>query len=146
MKYSKKFNNTYDFYYNWVFPSNFIELFENVDIKFSKNGVSAKQAFYEYESNGYLLDTTEPKILGKLLAAKSQVNLMIKLWAEGLVECTLMPYEFSKKILECNKKELLQMGAKKEKIDKFFNIVTIEEELHLPQWVVNGTLSYRKKL
>jgi hypothetical protein len=51
-------------------------------IIYDKNGVSGKEAFYKWDSNGKILPTKHPNILHTLLKTKGSVNLHIKMYAE----------------------------------------------------------------
>lgn len=51
-------------------------------IIYDKNGVSGKEAFYKWDSNGKILPTKHPNLLHTLLKTKGSVNLHIKMYAE----------------------------------------------------------------
>ncbi len=51
-------------------------------IVYDKNGVTGKEAFYKWDSNGKILPTKHPNILHTLLKTKGSVNLHIKMYAE----------------------------------------------------------------
>lgn len=51
-------------------------------IVYDKNGVSGKEAFYKFDSNGKILPTKHPNLLHTLLKTKGSVNLHIKMYAE----------------------------------------------------------------
>jgi len=51
-------------------------------IVYDINGVTGKEAFYKWDSNGKILPTKHPNILHTLLKTKGSVNLHIKMYAE----------------------------------------------------------------
>lgn len=51
-------------------------------IVYNKNGVTGKEAFYKWDSNGTILPTKHPNLLHTLLKTKGSVNLHIKMYAE----------------------------------------------------------------
>lgn len=108
MKYSKKFEDDYTWYIsvsnklnfdgcNHYFNKKGIDLIQ-LDI----NGVSAKQSFYMYDSQGIILPTSEPEELKKLLKTKGSVNLHIKMYAEDRAKGYLPKVEFEKIYKELN--------------------------------------------
>jgi len=51
-------------------------------IVYDKKGVTGKEAFYKWDSNGKILPTKHPNLLHTLLKTKGSVNLHIKMYAE----------------------------------------------------------------
>ena len=51
-------------------------------VVYSKDGVSGKEAFYRWDSNGKILPTKHPNLLHSLLKTKGSVNLHIKMFAQ----------------------------------------------------------------
>lgn len=66
---------------------------ENI-IMYNKNGVSGKEAFYYWDSNGQIKSTKHPNLLLTLLKIKGSVNLHIKMYAEDRAECNWGSLEF----------------------------------------------------
>src|SRR5690348_16365156 len=102
MKYSKRFERDYDFYIkNLDFfdfcgkkDSEFVDKNGNSLVVFDDDGVSAKEAFYGYESFGKILKTKEADLLLRLHKCKASINLHIEMWSEGRAEGTLPRIEF----------------------------------------------------
>ena len=96
---SNKYNLNFERDYNWYLSV--IDVFnfdgtneylnkrgENI-IQFDENGASAKESFFQYDTNGKILPTKEPEILHSILKAKGSVNLHIKMYAEDRANGTL---------------------------------------------------------
>ena len=64
-------------------------------IVYDKNGVSGKEAFYRWDSNGKILPTKHPNLLHSLLLTKGSVNLHIKIYAEDRAKGILPEIEFN---------------------------------------------------
>jgi hypothetical protein len=89
MKYSQNFEKAYNFYHSNMDEFTFCgaSLSETTHTAiFSKDGVSAKEAFYSIESFGKNIPTYESELLNRLLMCKAGVNFNIKYWAEGVAE------------------------------------------------------------
>lgn len=94
MKYNKSFERDFDFYSKCISTGNFMFAGERVIYdRFSNDGVSAKEAFYQIDTFGKSPNCYEPGIVESLLTAKKGINLQIKQWAEGMAELTLLPKE-----------------------------------------------------
>jgi len=63
-------------------------------ILFDKNGVSGKEAFFQWDSNGKILPTKHPNLLHKLLKTKGSVNLHIKMYSEDRAKGLFTLIEF----------------------------------------------------
>jgi len=63
-------------------------------IKHSNRGVSGIEAFFQYDSNGKVVETKHPNILHTLLKTKGSVNLHIKMYAEDRAACNFSKIEF----------------------------------------------------
>ncbi len=91
-KYSANFNRDFNWYLS---VRNFFDFSGAIPDKivFDKSGITGKQAFLKYDSEGKLLPTKHPTMLAKLILLKGGVNLHIKMYAEdrasglfGLIE------------------------------------------------------------
>jgi hypothetical protein len=63
-------------------------------IKYDKNGVDGKEAFFQYDSNGKIIPTRHPNILHSLLKTKGSTNLHIRMYAEDRASCNMNFIEF----------------------------------------------------
>ena len=63
-------------------------------VQYDSNGVSGKEAFFHWDSNGIIMKTRHPNILQSLLKTKGSVNLHIKMYVEDLAECNMSKIEF----------------------------------------------------
>ena len=93
MKISRKVREAFEFYAlvwecmdcgiyqeeKWIYPS--------------LAGSSSLEVFAMLESTGYTMRTREPAKLRQVLRAKAELNLHIKMWAEGIAEWTLFVWE-----------------------------------------------------
>jgi len=88
MKFKDSFNRDFSFYlsvrntYNFDGVSEYFNKKGEHIVQYDKNGISGKQAFYWFDSNGLIKPTKHPNILKTLLKVKGSVNLHIKLYAE----------------------------------------------------------------
>jgi len=98
--YSEKFERDY----NWYLKYKDIFTFDghyNKEIKEDYNyGLSAKECFYKFDTNGIMLNTKEPKLLSKIFKCKGSINFNIKMWAEDRAKGYLPKIEFIKIINE----------------------------------------------
>lgn len=84
--YTDRFNEDYDFYianrekFNFGLPQ---------QIDYNEKGVSAKEAFYIYDSTGKTPECGEPELFREIVSCKRAVNLQIKMWVEGQFDCLL---------------------------------------------------------
>lgn len=63
-------------------------------IIYSKSGVSGKEAFFQYDSNGVIKPTKHPRLLHNLLKTKGSINLHVKMYAEDRANGILPRPEF----------------------------------------------------
>lgn len=78
-KYSKNFERDYAFYLKNIEHFNFSGTrMPRHKAIYSKDGVTAKQAFHSIESDGKNIPTKEPQLLDQLLLTKASVNFHIK--------------------------------------------------------------------
>ena len=100
VKYSKNFDRDY----NWYLSVSDIFSFDGTKdyynkkgielIQFDKNGKTAKECFYLYDTNGVIKPTCEPDKLKTLLKTKGSINLHIKMYAQDRANCSLPGIEF----------------------------------------------------
>ncbi len=62
---------------------------------FDKKGLSAKDAFYQFDTHGKLKPTKHPNILKAVLKAKGSLNLHVKISAEDRAKGYLPAINFS---------------------------------------------------
>lgn len=108
MKYSKNFERDY----NWYLSVSDIFCFDGAKdyhnkkgielIQFNKEGKTAKECFYLYDTNGIVKPTCEPEELKTLLKTKGSINLHIKMYAEDRARGYLPKVEFDKICVEYN--------------------------------------------
>ena len=100
-EYSKNFERDYSFYlknkdvFNFdgsIYYSN--KKGESL-VNYSENGLSAKESFYKYDSNGEASFCKEPELLYQILKTKGSINFHIKMWSEGRYDGTLPKHELS---------------------------------------------------
>lgn len=106
MKYSPKFESDY----TWFQSISALFCFDGVNEYYNKigkpiivpssQGVTAKEAFYLYDSQGIIKPTSEPDKLRTLLKTKGSVNLHIKMYAEDLAQGYLLMADFRELINE----------------------------------------------
>lgn len=99
MIYSDNFNRDWDWYsYNHkefnFSGSQFDYPRKHKMVVYDKNGVDAKEAFYNWETYGEITPTKHPRILKAILKAKASINLNIKMWAEDRGNGLLPGIEF----------------------------------------------------
>lgn len=82
------------------------------------SGSSAKLCFKELDSRGVVLGCSEPELLLEVLRTKAAINWQIKQWSEMLVGGIMFPSELA----ECR------------------------SSFHLPNWVLDATISQAVKL
>ncbi len=88
MKFSDNFDRDFRWYlsvrhmFNFDGCAKYFDKKGNDIIVYNKNGASAKECFYKWDTNGKILPTKHPNILHTLLKTKGSVNLHIKMFAE----------------------------------------------------------------
>lgn len=138
MKYSKNFERDFSWYLNnkkvFDFDGSFLYVNKkgNSLVNFSKDGVSAKEAFYYWDSEGIIKTTKHPNLLKALYKTKGAINFHIKMWAESRAEGSLPKSLFNLKGKEEVKR--VKEDAKKQ----FIDYITIEEEFNLLPWMVDA--------
>lgn len=99
-KYSPEFERDFKWYLSMRSKFSFDGAFDYTNKKGQpivvndKNGVSGKEAFYKWDSNGKILPTKHPNLLQTLLKTKGSVNLHIKMYAEDRAKGLLPLIEF----------------------------------------------------
>jgi hypothetical protein len=94
MKYSSAFERDYAWYLQWHPVFNFdgsAQYFTSKGesrIVADAQGLSAKLAFYLFDSQGRVIPTCEPELLLAITKCKGSVNFHVKLWAEGWLDGT----------------------------------------------------------
>ena len=82
MKYTKKFNRSYDFYLQnidrFTFSGEQVTVLEDLE-----NGVSCKESFHSLDTYGKMLPTNQPKLLRSIIICKKSINLHIQMWVDG---------------------------------------------------------------
>ena len=106
MKFSKKFESDY----NWYLSVAHIFNFDGCDnyynkkgvrlIQYSEEGLTAKECFYLYDSQGVIKQTREAGLLEIILKTKGSVNLHIKMYAEDRAKGYLPKIEFEDMVKE----------------------------------------------
>lgn len=102
MKYSRKFQQDYDWYKKVSTIFDFDGRGEYLTksgvnvISVDHSGVSAKEAFYVFDSKGKVLGTFEPDELRTLMKTKGSVNLHIKMYAKDRANGLFPKLEFNK--------------------------------------------------
>ena len=84
MKLSAKFIRDWDFYLNNREKLNF----PGVEVpipEFDADGISAKEAFYIFDSTGNLPPCSQPGLLKAVIVCKKAINLQLKMWVEGFL-------------------------------------------------------------
>ena len=100
MKYSESFERDFRWYLSMRHKFNFDGCEEYYNKKgdkiifYDKNGVSGKDAFFQWDSNGKIKPTKHPNILHTLLKVKGSTNLHIKEYAEDRASCNMNLIEF----------------------------------------------------
>jgi hypothetical protein len=88
MNYSAEFDRDFNWYFKMRAKFNFDGSKDYCNKKgqdiivYDKKGVSGKEAFYKWDSQGKISPTRHPNILAMLLKTKGSVNLHIKMYAE----------------------------------------------------------------
>ena len=121
MKFSKQFESDYTWYlsvkdvFNFDGNSNYINK-KGVDIiQYDKDGLTAKECFYLFDSQGKIKPTREPDKLHDLLKTKGSVNLHIKMYAEDRAKGTLSKIELEKICKDFNAPDWFIKAVEKQK-------------------------------
>jgi len=92
MKFSKKFEEDYQFYLNNL-DKQFLRNIFKLPI-YCKDGLSAKEVFYLYDSRGVLKSCKDVELFKSLINIKKNINLQIKMWVEGYIVCGIPINEY----------------------------------------------------
>lgn len=120
IKYSKRFEEDFDFYYRNRNKYNFAgeDIEKYFEIKNDSNGNSAKECFFYFDSNGIKqFNCSEKELFFEIIRCKKSINLHIKMYAESIAEGTLFPFE----------------------------IEEISDQIKAPEWFVNSIKNLIKK-
>lgn len=93
MHYSNNFERDFNFYNDNKEKFTFCGE-EVLSFPYDKNGLSAKDVFYKFDSTGKLLPTKEPELARLLLQCKKAINFQIKQWVEGYDDCLIGREEY----------------------------------------------------
>lgn len=85
-------------------------------IQYDVNGLSAKECFYIFDSQGRIEKTKEPEKLEQLYKTKGSVNLHIKMYAEDRAKGYLPKIEFQEIIKEIKAPEWFEKAVENQKI------------------------------
>ncbi len=88
-------------------------------IQYDKDGVSGKEAFFQFDSNGKIKPTKHPNILHTLLKVKGSCNLHIKMYAEDRANCNLNKMEFKDLCIQIRAPKWFWISVESQKI-KFY--------------------------
>lgn len=83
IKYSQSFNRDWDYYMSRIKTEVDYPLSLCIVPK-DENGLTPKECFYYFESQGKKYPCTDPNTFQKVLWVKSLVNLTIKMWVEDI--------------------------------------------------------------
>lgn len=134
MKYSKENERDFSFYFKNRKQFNFCgTLYPKYVPIYEENGVDGKQAFFSIENNGKNIPTKHPNLLSSLLLSKSSLNFNIKMWAESRADGTLPLVLFSKR------------KAKEVYDQEFDGPIDMEEQMSLPEWVIEAVENQKSK-
>lgn len=89
-----KYNQNFERDFKWYLSMRHIFNFDGVKDYYNKKGVSGKEAFFQWDSNGKILKTKHPNLLKALLKTKGSTNLHIKMYAEDRAACNFSGLEF----------------------------------------------------
>ena len=92
------------------------------NVLYSNDGVSAKESFFAWESNGEIVPTKQVLLLKAILKAKSSINLNIKMWAEDRASGLLPKIIFKKMIREDNIPNWVVSAVEKQKFKYYEKI------------------------
>lgn len=105
MKYSKKFNESFDFYFRMRKKFNFSGG-DVLKVIFDEKGDDAKLAFFKWESTGKIVPTKHPLLFHALLKSKASCNFHVKeLYSRDLANGHLSRIELEEVYQEINPPE-----------------------------------------
>jgi len=100
MKISRKQKEDFEFYLHCsktlccLGDSIVQSIFEDV------NGFSPIESFVSFDCTGKYLPCNDIKTLNKAINGKRNINLQIKIWAEGMADCVLLKSELREKCIK----------------------------------------------
>lgn len=96
MKYGKNFERDFVWFMKYKDVFNFDASDCTGDkVVYSEAGLSSKECFYLFDSQGRVIPTSEPELLFSLHKAKGGINFQIKQWAESRAKGELGLLEFN---------------------------------------------------
>lgn len=139
MKYSDNFERDYAFYFNNRFHFQFCGTkTPKFNAIFDKNGITAKEAFYQIDTKGKNIPTKEPYLLNDLLLCKASVNFNIKQWALGRKDGTLSLNELK----STNNKDNLLVWLNN---GNCYYFKDMETYYNFPNWVIEAIENQKLK-
>jgi hypothetical protein len=100
----KKYNSNFERDFKWYLKMRHTFNFDGSDgyynkkgqniVQYDENGVTGKEAFYQWDTNGLIKPTKHPNTLSALLKTKGSTNLHIKMYAEDRAACNMNKIEF----------------------------------------------------
>lgn len=150
-KYSKRFEQDYQFYLSSIGVFDFCGTL-NPKFEAVPNGErTAKECFYLIDSRGKNTPCSEPELLNQLLLTKAAINFQIKQWAEGFAEGTLPLAELSKSY--CHKTLTAELIPKDNECLTLEWIdgepvyhKDIQTQYNLPDWSIDAIVKQGKKI
>jgi hypothetical protein len=143
MKYSKEFERDYEWYlknldtFNFDGTNTYINK-KGLDIIVpNEQGLTAKECFYLYDSQGIIEPCKEPELYKQLLKCKGSVNLHIQMWSQDRAKGLLPLCEFS--VRKCE--EVYGYS----KLNDLFRGKDFETELQLLDWIVEAVEKQKYK-
>lgn len=129
---TKKYSHNFEIDFNWYLSmrhkfnfdgsnSYYNKKGENI-IQYNRNGVNAKEAFYQWDSSGRIKPTKHPNVLHTLLKVKGSCNLHIKMYAEDRAACILNKLEFDELCTSFNAPDWFKNAVENQKMKYWKNI------------------------
>lgn len=125
IRFSKKFEDDYRWYVSMLEIFNFdgkAHYFNKQGedlVQYAKEGLTAKECFYIYDSRGVIEKTREEIMLLKLYKTKGSVNLHIKMYAEDRAKGYLPRVEFDKICIEYNMPKWVSKAVENQKFKHY---------------------------
>ena len=91
------------------------------------NGVSGKEAFYYWDTNGVAVPTRHPNVFYALLKTKGSINLHIKMYAEDRASGCLPLIEFRAMCMKWKAPDWFYFAVENQKHKHY-------EKMDLPEW------------
>lgn len=121
MKYNEAFERDFNWYlkvrhkFNFDGASDYFNKKGKPIIVYDKNGVSGKEAFYRWDSNGQIVPTKHPNLLKCLLKTKGSVNLHIKMYAEDRAKGLFPLIEFRALCIQLKSPQWFRQAVEQQK-------------------------------